>query len=151
VPVQIERCRKPFFVDFIEIYDKRTRKKNRTDCEKIHGHINKNANFFTALLVKSLEIRAFNNGTRFAKSIGNKLAKKNLASEFSKIGDKKMILKVYGLIWLLGILAVAVLFLTGNFTPVVSVVFGFLSFGAIFMGMIGVLPLVEAPHSTPKH
>jgi hypothetical protein len=62
-----------------------------------------------------------------------------------------MILKVYGLIWLLGILAVAVLFLTGNFTPVVSVVFGFLSFGAIFMGMIGVLPLVEAPHSTPKH
>lgn len=60
-----------------------------------------------------------------------------------------MIVKVYGLIWLVGILAAGILFLTGNFTPLVSVVFGFLSFGAIFMGMIGVLPTTEAPH--PKH
>lgn len=61
-----------------------------------------------------------------------------------------MIVKVYGLIWLVGVLAAVVLFLTGNFTPLVSVVFGFLSFGAIFMGMIAVLPLTEAPHSSPK-
>jgi hypothetical protein len=59
---------------------------------------------------------------------------------------KKMIVKVYALIWILGALAAAALYLTGFFTPVVSVLFGFLSFGAVFMGMIGVLPLTEAPH-----
>lgn len=57
-----------------------------------------------------------------------------------------MIVKVYALIWILGALAAAALYLTGFFTPVVSVLFGFLSFGAVFMGMIGVLLLTEAPH-----
>lgn len=52
-----------------------------------------------------------------------------------------MILKVYGLVWLLGILAVALAYVTGNFTPTVAVAFGFMSFGAVFMGMIGVLPM----------
>ena len=62
-----------------------------------------------------------------------------------------MILKIYGSIWALGILAAGVLYLTGNFTPVVNVLFGFLSFGAIFMGMIAVLPLTEVHHSQEKH
>ena len=57
-----------------------------------------------------------------------------------------MIVKIYALIWIVGALAAAVLYLTGYFTPVVSVLFGFLSFGAIFMGMLAVLPLTEAPH-----
>lgn len=60
-----------------------------------------------------------------------------------------MVVKVYALIWIVGALAAAILYLTGNFTPVVNILFGFLSFGAIFMGMLGVLPLTEAPH--PKH
>jgi hypothetical protein len=51
-----------------------------------------------------------------------------------------MIVKIYALIWALGILAVGVFYLTGYFTPVVAIVFGFLSFGAIFMGMMSVLP-----------
>jgi hypothetical protein len=62
-----------------------------------------------------------------------------------------MITKIYASIWVLGILAAAILYLTGNFTPVVQIVFGFLSFGAIFMGMIAVLPLTVAPHSPSKH
>ncbi len=61
-----------------------------------------------------------------------------------------MVVKIYGLIWALGILAVAAFYLTGNFTPIVNVTFGFLSFGAIFMGMIAVLPLTAVHHTPPK-
>ena len=61
-----------------------------------------------------------------------------------------MLVKLYGLMWILGGLAFGVLYLTGNFTPIVNVIFGFLSFGAIFMGMISVLPVAVSPHST-KH
>lgn len=58
-----------------------------------------------------------------------------------------MPLKIYTAIWLLGIVAVALTWLSGNFTPGVAVFFGFLSFGAIFMGMIGVLPMTVTHHS----
>lgn len=65
-------------------------------------------------------------------------------------GDKKMSVKIYFGMWVLGIFAVAVLYLAGLFTPVVAVAFGFLSFGAIFMGMMAVLPIaVHAEHE--KH
>lgn len=59
-----------------------------------------------------------------------------------------MMVKLYGLVWLAGIAAVAVTYLSGNMTPTVAVVFGFLSFGAIFMGIMGVLPstVAEANH-----
>ena len=62
-----------------------------------------------------------------------------------------MILKIYGSIWAIGLMAAAVLYLTGNLTPVMQVLFGFLTFGAVFMGMIAVLPLTVAPHSPEKH
>ena len=62
-----------------------------------------------------------------------------------------MVVKIYALIWILGALAAGVLFLTGNFTAYVNILFGFLSFGAIFMGMIAVLPLTETHHAPPKH
>lgn len=52
-----------------------------------------------------------------------------------------MSVKVYLGIWALGIVTVAVLYLVGLFTPVVAVTFGFLSFGAIFIGMMNVLPI----------
>lgn len=61
-----------------------------------------------------------------------------------------MIFKVYAAIWVVGILAVALTWLTGNFTPTVAVFFGFLSFGAIFMGMIGVLPMTVTHHTDHK-
>ena len=62
-----------------------------------------------------------------------------------------MLVKLYALIWLLGLLAVGIFYFTGNFTPVVAIVFGFLSFGAIFMGIMGVLPETETHHSPTKH
>lgn len=62
-----------------------------------------------------------------------------------------MITKIYGSIWMLGLLAVAVCYFTGNLTPVMTVVFGFLSFGAIFLGMMNVLPEVAVHGSATKH
>lgn len=78
-------------------------------------------------------------------------SQQNSEANFQDLEANKMVVKIYGLIWLLGILAVGVLYVTGNFTPSVSVLFGFLSFGAIFMGMIGVLPLTVVHHSPNKH
>ena len=62
-----------------------------------------------------------------------------------------MAVKIYSLIWLLGILAVAVTYMAGYFTPLVALTFGFLSFGAVFMGMIGVLPISVAEHRHAGH
>ncbi len=63
-----------------------------------------------------------------------------------------MIVKIYALIWAVGALAAGVMYLTGNFNSYVNILFGFLSFGAIFMGMIAVLPLtVTHPAPPPKH
>lgn len=59
-----------------------------------------------------------------------------------------MIVKIYGMIWAFIATAAAVIFLTGNFTQLTAVVFGFISFGMIFMGMMGVLPSTFA-HSAP--
>ena len=63
-----------------------------------------------------------------------------------------MCIKVYGLIWAFGIIAVAITYLTGNFTPTMNVVFGFLSFGLIFMGILSVLPMmVEEEHHAERN
>lgn len=61
-----------------------------------------------------------------------------------------MVTKIYAFVWLLGALAAGVLYLTGNFNPYVNILFGFLSFGAIFMGMIAVLPLTVVHHAPKK-
>lgn len=62
-----------------------------------------------------------------------------------------MIVKIYALVWFLGLLAVGITYLTGNLNSVMIILFGFLSFGAVFMGMIGVLPLVSAHHAPTKN
>lgn len=62
-----------------------------------------------------------------------------------------MIVKIYALVWVLGILAAGIFYITGNLTPVWQVVFGFLTFGAVFMGMMGVLPSVISHHPPIKH
>lgn len=51
-----------------------------------------------------------------------------------------MLVRSYTLIWVFGILAAVLFYATGNLTPVVSVVFGILTVGTVFMGLIGVLP-----------
>ena len=59
-----------------------------------------------------------------------------------------MLTKLYVLVWVIGIVAAAGAYLSGNMTPEASVFFGFLSFGAVFMGIMGVLPSMvsEANH-----
>ena len=53
-----------------------------------------------------------------------------------------MITKVYFALWGLLFVAAAVIFLIGSMTPMTLVVFGFISFGMVFMGMMGVLPIL---------
>lgn len=62
-----------------------------------------------------------------------------------------MLVKLYALIWLLGLLTVTAFYLTGNLGPVARVAFGFMSFGAVFMGMLGVLPHALTHQTTAKH
>jgi Na+-transporting methylmalonyl-CoA/oxaloacetate decarboxylase gamma subunit len=59
-----------------------------------------------------------------------------------------MLVKIYGMLWVFGIVVAALFFLTGNLTPVVAVVFGFITFGMVFMGMMGVLPSTVG-HNAP--
>jgi tellurite resistance protein TehA-like permease len=63
-----------------------------------------------------------------------------------------MLTKIYFGLWALVGLAAAIVFLMGNMSPLVLVVFGFISFGLVFMGMMGVLPiLVSHPaQATPS-
>ncbi len=51
-----------------------------------------------------------------------------------------MVSKAYAVICGLFAIIAAVLFLTGNFPAVTAVVFGFVAFGLVFMGMMFVLP-----------
>lgn len=54
--------------------------------------------------------------------------------------DFEMLTKVYFALWGLIVLAAIGFFVTGNLTPMVEVVFGFIAFGMVFMGIISVLP-----------
>ncbi len=54
------------------------------------------------------------------------------------------------MIWAFIAMAAAVVFLSGNFTQMTAVVFGFISFGMIFMGMMGVLPATFSHHEPVK-
>lgn len=51
-----------------------------------------------------------------------------------------MVLKIYISLWILGIAAAVTFYLTGNLTPFMKVVFGFLTFGTLFMGFLSVIP-----------
>lgn len=61
-----------------------------------------------------------------------------------------MVLKIYGLFWAVGALAVAAIYLTGNFNWIANLTFGFLSFSALYLGLIMVMPLAFAPHAPKK-
>lgn len=52
-----------------------------------------------------------------------------------------MILKIYKALWLVGILMAAGVYFAGMMTEMMEVIFGFLTFGMVFMGMISVLPV----------
>jgi hypothetical protein len=61
-----------------------------------------------------------------------------------------MLVKIYAMIWVLGLLMVGAFYFTGNLGPVMKVVFGFLTFGAVFLGMMNILPDTVA-HRPAKH
>jgi len=59
--------------------------------------------------------------------------------------------KFYSFLWVLYFVAVAALWLAGVFTLLTTVVFGFIAFGFVFMGMMCVLPgAVSHPHTESK-
>ncbi len=62
-----------------------------------------------------------------------------------------MIVKIYALIWVLGLLTAGAFYVTGNLGPIMTVVFGFFTFGMVFMGMMGVLPETVTHHQAAKH
>lgn len=61
-----------------------------------------------------------------------------------------MSVKAYLYTWGMFLLAALALLLTGNFTMLTAVVFGFIAFGLVFLGMMNVLPLAVAHQSEPK-
>lgn len=60
-----------------------------------------------------------------------------------------MLTKIYKLVWSIVAIAALILFLSGNFTSLAAVVFGFVIFGLVFAGMMIVLPH-EVSHPTPN-
>lgn len=57
-----------------------------------------------------------------------------------------MILKVYGMLWAMLAVTAGIIFLIGNFTQMTAIIFGFICFGMIFLGMISVLPSTVVHH-----
>lgn len=60
-----------------------------------------------------------------------------------------MVAKIYFSLWIFGLMAAGILYLTGNLTPFMRVVFGFLTFGTLFMGFLSVIPTTIF-HGSPK-
>jgi hypothetical protein len=58
-------------------------------------------------------------------------------------------LKGYGIIWLVNILSAVLLYAFGMFTAWTGVIYGMVSFGLVFMGMMFLLPTVFIHHE-PK-
>ena len=61
-----------------------------------------------------------------------------------------MLVKMYWMVWAATAIAALMVFLTGNFTLMMATIFGFIAFGLVFMGMIGVLPLMVSHPARPK-
>jgi hypothetical protein len=56
-------------------------------------------------------------------------------------------LKIYGMLWAIIAVIAVLLLVTGNFTQMTLMAFGFVVFGMIFMGMISVLPSTVVHHT----
>lgn len=53
-----------------------------------------------------------------------------------------MVLKIYILVWALGATTAGIIYLTGNMTPLLEVLFGLLTFSTLFLGFLSVVPSV---------
>lgn len=58
-----------------------------------------------------------------------------------------MYVKLYAAVWGLLLLVAAALAVTGNFSLTMAIIYGFISFGMVFLGMMSVLPSIA---STPE-
>ena len=59
-----------------------------------------------------------------------------------------MIVRSYMFLWFMVILTATILFVSGEFSLLIGVIFGFICFGLTFMGMISVLPSIAHSDST---
>jgi len=59
-----------------------------------------------------------------------------------------MLLKIYEVCWVVFFVAATLTLITGNFSSMAALAFGFVAFGLVFMGMISVLPDIS---SHPSH
>ena len=62
-----------------------------------------------------------------------------------------MLLRIYQLMWALTAAAAGIFWLSGNFNMLTAVVFGFVCFGLVFMGMMSVLPTMVAHPEPVRH
>lgn len=60
-----------------------------------------------------------------------------------------MFVKIYAVMWLAVVFLAGPIFLTGYFNMLTAVVFGFVSFGLVFVGMMCVLPSTVAHPASP--
>lgn len=60
-----------------------------------------------------------------------------------------MYAKIYWAIWAVTLAAAGVFLVTGSFTPMASVVFGFIVFGLLYMGIISLLPSTVGHNAPP--
>ena len=60
-----------------------------------------------------------------------------------------MFAKIYAGMWTGFLLAMLIVFATGNLTMMAAVIAGFISFGLVFMGMMCVLPSTVGHHAEP--
>jgi hypothetical protein len=62
-----------------------------------------------------------------------------------------MLTKVYGLLWLATAVFMMAAYLTGNLGTNSVIVFGFIIFGLLYMGLISVLPFWATHNTSTKH
>ena len=62
-----------------------------------------------------------------------------------------MLTKIYMALWFTVVFAAGLVFLTGNLNMPTTVVFGFIIFGLVFMGMMSVLPASMAHPKPVQH
>jgi hypothetical protein len=60
-----------------------------------------------------------------------------------------MLVKIYWVTWGVFALAGLLLFAAGSFTMITAITFGFIAFGMVFMGMMGVLPAMISHPAPP--
>lgn len=62
-----------------------------------------------------------------------------------------MVLRMYGLLWVLVALAAGLTVTTGYFSELGAIVFGFIFSTLLFLGIVAVLPSVVGRHHAPKY